>query len=194
MNILFLSGNEISVPLYTWLCTMEERVTMHHDKIDAAAVQTNHIDFIISYNYRHFIRPDVLECLPGRIINLHISLLPWNRGASPNLWSFIEGTPCGVTIHQIDEGLDTGDILVQQAASFDYEKDTLRSSYDALHCQIQRLFKKHWRDICGQNIPPKKQPSGGSFHRMADLDPYAKFLDYDDTIQIFLEKVKSVPK
>ena len=48
------------------------------------------------------------------LINLHISYLPYNRGSYPNYWSFKENTPNGVSIHHIDDGIDTGPVLVQK--------------------------------------------------------------------------------
>jgi len=73
--------------------------------------------------------------------------LPWNRGANPNFWSFVEKTPKGVTIHKIDEGLDTGPIILQKEIEIDDRKNTFRSSYEVLHSIIQELFRKNYLDI-----------------------------------------------
>ena len=43
-----------------------------------------------------------------------MSFLPYNRGSHPNFWSFIDDTPKGITIHEIDEGADTGNIVFQK--------------------------------------------------------------------------------
>ncbi len=40
--------------------------------------------------------------------------LPFNRGAHPNFWSFMEKTPSGVTMHEINSGIDKGKIIVQK--------------------------------------------------------------------------------
>ena len=67
----------------------------------------------------------MLDQINYRAINLHISYLPWNRGADPNLWSAV-GMPKGVTIHYINDGFDTGDILFQKAILFvEYFKNVL---------------------------------------------------------------------
>lgn len=89
--------------------------------------------------------------MQGQIFNLHISLLPYNRGASPNFFSFIENTPKGVTIHQIDEGLDTGPILAQKELFFDESKETFASGYEKLILEIQMLFKENWSSISDKN-------------------------------------------
>lgn len=89
--------------------------------------------------------------MQGQIFNLHISLLPYNREASPNFFSFIENTPKGVTIHQIDEVLDTGPILAQKELFFDESKETFASSYEKLILEIQMLFKENWSSISDKN-------------------------------------------
>ncbi len=89
--------------------------------------------------------------MQGQIFNLHISLLPYNREASPNFFSSIENTPKGVTIHQIDEGLDTGPILAQKELFFDESKETFASSYEKLILEIQMLFKENWSSISDKN-------------------------------------------
>ncbi len=64
--------------------------------------------------YGHILKPDLLA-LPRRgMINLHPSLLPELRGAAPVEWAILNGlTHTGVTIMQMDEGLDSGPILLQ---------------------------------------------------------------------------------
>jgi methionyl-tRNA formyltransferase len=124
-------------------------------------------DFIISYGYRHIIKNDILERFPNKAINLHISYLPYNRGADPNLWSFLEDTPKGVTIHLLDKGLDTGDILAQETVP-DFPDDTLRTMYDRLSRTIEDLFNRSWPDIRAGVMKATPQPSGGSSHRLKD--------------------------
>ena len=103
------------------------------------------IDFVVSYGYRHILKKALLDNFFNRAINIHISLLPWNRGAEPNLWSFLENTPRGVTIHYIDNGIDTGHILVQQEVKFVLDETlTLKTSYNKLNEVANELFKKYW--------------------------------------------------
>ena len=82
---------------------------------DGIIEDTESFDLAISFGYRHILKGDVLHNDKCPIINLHIGFLPYNRGADPNFWSFYAGTPSGVTIHLIDEGIDTGDIFFRQA-------------------------------------------------------------------------------
>ena len=56
----------------------------------------------------------ILEMTPYGCVNVHASLLPKYRGAAPIQWSIIEGeTVTGVTTMQMDEGVDTGDMILK---------------------------------------------------------------------------------
>ena len=77
------------------------------------------IDLVVIFNYRHVLKKEILRNLKRPAINLHISYLPYNRGCHPNFWSFIENSPKGVTIHEVDKGLDTGPILEQEVIDID---------------------------------------------------------------------------
>ena len=132
-------------------------------------------DLIVSYGYRHILRPTVLDWVSGAAINLHISLLPWNRGADPNLWSFLEDTAAGVSIHYVDAGVDTGDLIGQREVRFNGE-ETLRSSYERLQLEIQDLFCELWAEIRAGRAPRTPQPSGGSYHRSSDKAPFGHLL------------------
>lgn len=168
MKVLFLTNNVISHDLYKWLKELEKVVILYEDKLNLDFIEKIKPDFIISYNYRYIIKHDIIDYMGSKIINLHISLLPWNRGVSPNLWSFIDDTPKGVTIHLIDQGLDTGDILVNKEIYFIDEEETLASSYSKLHQEIQILFRNNWDNIKNQILQPVKQTGAGSSHNLND--------------------------
>ena len=138
------------------------------DPIDTEYLQTHSVEFAVSYRYRHIIQKAVIDNLNGNIINLHVSFLPWNRGADPNLWSFLEDTPKGVSIHYIDEGIDTGDIIAQKELLFNNDAETLASTYKKLNDEILELFKMYWEPIINGNTDRKKQMQTGSFHKISD--------------------------
>jgi len=169
MKILYLGPPKPEIQKYLQsfgdeVITCEEPLVRGMEILDG-------VDFIISFGYRHIIRQDLIEVFPSRIVNLHISLLPWNRGADPNLWSFLENTPKGVSIHFIDEGVDTGHLLAQREVAV-FEDDTLRSSYERLAKEMVSLFRNEWPNIRDGRIPPVPQCSGGTYHRTMDRIPY----------------------
>ena len=168
MRVLVLTNNSVSLPLIKWLGERED-VTVREENITPSDLQAMRPDRIISYAYRHILEQKVIGILPGNFINLHIALLPYNRGADPNAWSFLDGTPSGVTIHLIDAGIDTGPILLQRAVAFDEARDTLAGTYFALHAEIQNLFIENWVAVRNGAIAPKRQAPGGSYHRSEEL-------------------------
>jgi methionyl-tRNA formyltransferase len=173
MNVLLLGPKRQE--LIDFLIGCGERVNCTEEKIGLKDPYLQEADFLISYGYRHIIKKEILNQFLRKAINIHISLLPWNRGADPNLWSILENTPKGVTIHYLDEGLDTGDILVQEQTEFSQE-DTLRTSYSKLSQIALSLFKRYWIHIKDGTIKPKPQSSGGSYHRLQDRTHYEHLL------------------
>ncbi|CAK0761940.1 hypothetical protein CCP3SC5AM1_20062 [Gammaproteobacteria bacterium] len=127
--------------------------------------------------------------MPLKAVNLHNSYLPWNRGADPNFWSFIEDSPKGVTIHYLDEGLDTGDIIIQKEVTFKSDNETLATTYEKLQSAIQELFKCHWEKIKTGDCDSRKQKGKGSFHKLKDKECLSHLLaDGWNTRISFLEE------
>ena len=122
---------------------------------------------VVSHGYRRILREH--QIADGRVINLHISLLPYNRGADPTLWSVLEGTPAGVTIHYIDPGVDTGDVIAQQEVAFD-DEDTLKTAYDKLQDALLDLFRRTWPEISAGTNPRHPQTGEGTSHRVKDRE------------------------
>lgn len=186
-KVLFL-GPEDS-PLIDWLREQNEQVIQRTSRISPQLVERLGCAFLVSYGYRHVIGETTHTLFPNRAINLHISYLPWNRGADPNLWSFIEDTPKGVTIHHLDRGLDTGDIIAQEELAFDIDEDTLATSYEKLHGAIQNLFKQYWPAIKNGTAPRHKQVGRGSSHRSKDKEALSHLLTdgWNTKISVFYE-------
>lgn len=169
---VLLLGGPPAPDLARWLREQGEEVIYTEKTISSVEVARLQPDLIVSYNYKYILPKEIIE-LPGfGAINLHISYLPWNRGAHPNVWSFLDDTPKGVTIHYIDEGIDTGDILFQKLVYFDETKETLKSSYEKLHLAIQDLFKENWEKIKIGAVTPMKQIEQGTLHYVKDAAKY----------------------
>ncbi|MBQ8708763.1 MAG: hypothetical protein IJ523_11805 [Succinivibrionaceae bacterium] len=168
-RILLLSGNPNAGAFGERLSQAGCDVASFHQELAADDLAELKPDLTVSYNYRHIISPRTIEAADGRIVNMHISMLPWNRGASPNLWSIIDNTPRGVTIHRIDAGLDTGEIILQRQLEFDENRETLSSSYDALQKAVTDLFLANLAMFASGIIASRPQPQGGTCHRRKDL-------------------------
>lgn len=75
-------------------------------------------DLVVVVAYGRILPPELLHIAPLGCINLHVSLLPKYRGSAPIQWAVLNGdAETGVTIMQLDEGCDTGDILMVERAA-----------------------------------------------------------------------------
>ncbi|MBN2210653.1 MAG: hypothetical protein JW709_04580 [Sedimentisphaerales bacterium] len=79
------------------------------------AIQKAKPNLIISVSMNQIVKKDILELPPQRCINVHCAPLPRYGGMSPYIWALANNEDhSAATIHYMDEGLDTGDILVQE--------------------------------------------------------------------------------
>jgi folate-dependent phosphoribosylglycinamide formyltransferase PurN/RimJ/RimL family protein N-acetyltransferase len=174
-KILFL-GEETN-PVYNWLLEKNEYVTCNSEILKYQYIQKNKFDFIISYGYKYIIKKNILEFFKNSAINLHISLLPYNRGANPNFWSFVDNTPKGISIHYMNEYIDKGDIIVQKEIEMDPANETLKSSYEKLNFDIQNLFYENWEKIKNNKIKAFKQSSKGTYNSLNDYNKAKHFIN-----------------
>jgi methionyl-tRNA formyltransferase len=156
---LFLGYTSKETDIIDFLRKKNFIVSEHRNKSLSFSL-TKKYDLILSYGYTKIIKKNIIENLKRPIINFHISYLPFNRGANPNFWSFKDKTPKGVTIHEIDVGIDTGDILFQKKINFLIKKNTsLKDTYVILRNQIEKLFKKNFNSIISGKYKKIKQIS-----------------------------------
>jgi methionyl-tRNA formyltransferase len=135
-----------------------------------SAIQRLEPDIAVSVFFGYILRPSLLRLPPAGCINLHPSLLPYNRGAHPNVWSIIEGTPAGVTLHYIDAGVDTGDIIAQRQVEIE-PVDTAETLYHRLEQACIHVFSSAWPLVRAGKAPRIKQPScAGTCHRARDVE------------------------
>lgn len=123
----------------------------------------------ISALFGYILHREFLNSMPAGCINIHPALLPYNRGAYPNVWSLVERTPAGVTVHYMDEGVDTGDIIAQREVAVD-PIDTGKSLYRKLEQNAVDLFKETWPLIRSGRAPRIAQKEGrGTSHSARDV-------------------------
>lgn len=98
-----------------------------------------HVEYIILAGYMRLIGPTLLKPFENRIINIHPSLLPAFPGKDA-IGQALEAnaTESGVTIHFVDEGMDTGPIIAQQAVKLNKEetKDSLQKKIHAIEHEL----------------------------------------------------------
>lgn len=126
-------------------------------------------DVCVVIAFGQILPKEILEMTPYGCINVHASLLPSYRGAAPIQWAVIRGEKIsGVTTMQMDEGLDTGDMLEKTEIILD-EKETGGSLHDKL-AEAGAKLCVHTLDklVQGDLTPQKQGESPTEYARMLD--------------------------
>lgn len=126
-------------------------------------------DVVIVVAYGKILPKDFLEFAKHGCINIHGSILPEYRGAAPIQWSVLDGKEfAGVTSMQMNEGLDTGDILLVEKTKIE-ENETSGDLYERLTVLGADVLLKTLEAIKTNSLNPQKQDDSKS--------SYAKMLD-----------------
>lgn len=116
------------------------------------------------------IGPEILSIPASGFVNTHPSLLPYNRGKHYNFWALVENAPFGVTLHRVDEGVDTGCIIAQQSIPYTWE-DTGASLYAKAQTAMLALLKATYHQLRQPEFHSTPQAAHqGSFHKASELN------------------------
>jgi len=150
-----------------------DRVFNAPDLRDSATVDriaNLNADIGFSSYFGYILRAKMIDLFPYGIVNLHPALLPSNRGSNPNIWSIVDGTAAGVTMHYIDEGIDTGDIIDQRIVDVE-PVDTGESLYSKLESAAVQLAMGVWPGISsGESTRTPQTNEDMTEHRTGDVD------------------------
>ncbi len=134
------------------------------------ALKSMGLDLILLAWWPYIIRKSLIQIPRMGCLNFHPSYLPYNRGKHYNFWTIVEDVPFGVTLHWVNEGIDSGDIAFQSVIEKSWE-DTGETLYHKAQKEIVRLFKEKFFEIKRGNIPRIPQNlSNGSFHKSDELE------------------------
>lgn len=131
-------------------------------------IRSTEADVIVVAAFGQLIPKSILEMKRYGCINVHGSLLPKYRGAAPIQWAVIDGEKeSGITIMQMDAGLDTGDMLLKAAIPLS-PKETGGSLFDKLSALGASLCVEALEKLEAGSLKPEKQGESPT--------PYAKML------------------
>src|SRR4051812_43091414 len=118
-------------------------------------------DLIVVTAYGQILPKAILEVPQFGCLNVHTSLLPKYRGAAPIQWAILDDEPeTGVTIMQMDAGMDTGPMLAQEKSPISAD-DTSESVYARLSDLGARLLVRTIPEYASGRIQPSPQPEDG---------------------------------
>lgn len=172
MKILVLGYSPKKTKIFKFLKKYNSDFKISYLKKKTNSSFLKKFDLVISFGYRYILKKKDLKNLNRPIINLHMSYLPYNKGSHPNFWSFIENTPSGISIHEIDHGVDTGKIIFQKKINFNYKKNpklNFRQTYNFLFKELEFFFLKKIKSIISGKYKCYKQKHKGTMHYKNDL-------------------------
>ncbi|WP_027186544.1 GNAT family N-acetyltransferase [Desulfovibrio inopinatus] len=166
MNVLLLTGAPRSSRIHDFLSSQCDSLDVSSDVLVLDDLIKKNIDYMVCHGYPHILRPEVTQAFHRRIINLHNTYLPWGRGMMGNVWSYFEDAPKGVSLHFIDAGVDSGEIIHRRSIPLGLD-ETLQSSWNILMDALEELFIAQWPTIVSGQFLPVSQSSLrelGSYH------------------------------
>ena len=120
-------------------------------------------------------------------LNLHPSLLPYGRGPVPHIWTIVERTGIGVSLHAVDRSIDGGPIVAQRPVPIDYDAHTLTSAFELLRIHGALLLSENMSKIYSGKLTTAPQVGPSSRHTLRDQRCIQDIVD--DNLKIPLSKL-----
>lgn len=156
-----------------------------------AALREYEADIFVVAAFGQILSKEILDMPRYGCVNIHASLLPKYRGAAPIQWAVIDGEEeSGVTIMQMNEGLDTGDILMQEIVKLDV-KETGESLFDKLAVCGADLIVKALEEIEKGSLTPVKQDDSKSTYAKMLRKEFGR-LDFSQDAIVLERKIRGL--
>jgi len=137
-------AREAGVPTATFSLDCHES-REERDLVMATWLEEHGVELVVLAGYMHLLTEPFLLRFPDRIVNVHPSLLPAFPGAHAIRDAIAAGAdPTGVTVHYVDDGLDTGPVLAQEPVALE-PRATLEQR---IHAVEHRLLPRVVRELC----------------------------------------------
>ena len=161
---------------------------IRHNRIDSSeevitAIEDVMPDLLVVSSYRNIIPDNILKLARLGAINLHMAPLPKYRGVHPENWALINGEDwMGYTVHYLDSGIDTGDIIAQDRVPILPEDDILSLTYKISEAApkilievindigVGHIVRKTQDESQATYYPPRKPSDGLIDWSMQDTD------------------------
>jgi phosphoribosylglycinamide formyltransferase-1 len=139
-----LRARDAAIPTATFALDCHPDRT-ERDLVMAGWLEEHGVELVVLAGYMHLLTPPFLRRFPNRVINVHPSLLPDFPGPRPIEDALAAGVDAtGVTVHYVDEGVDTGPVIVQEAVPVE-PRETL---VDRIHATEHRLLPEVVMKLC----------------------------------------------
>ena len=157
------------------LCEQGFEVIVSPDPYDSDSIDNFAPDLILSSGYDRLLGPKTVQKYSQRIVNLHAAYLPWARGIGTTLFATMLRYPYGVSVHFINEGLDTGNLIARKLIRTEHD-DTLRTLYFKLLSATEELFFENFPKIVAG------QTNGVPQEELGDINTNRSRLQFESVI------------
>jgi phosphoribosylglycinamide formyltransferase 1 len=128
------------------------------DRAMADWLEGSGVSLVVLAGYMHVLTPAFLERFPKRVVNLHPALCPAFPGTHAIEEALAYGVRwTGVTVHFVDEGVDTGPIILQEPVQV-LDDDTLETLAERIHAVEHRLLTEAVRLCLDGRVRFQKRP------------------------------------
>jgi methionyl-tRNA formyltransferase len=152
-----------------------DRVVQLAGTLAGSGLDPADFDWTLCHGHEEPLPAETLVRARGRIAGLHLGLLPAVRGAQPLLWSLAEGVPGGVSLHYLDSGITTGDLIAQREAVLS-DAETLEAAQGRLRRAAEALFAAIWPELRRDRARRWVQPEGVAPRTARDLDALRRLM------------------
>ena len=120
-------------------------------------IKTFNCDLLVSMSYNQIFKKEIIQLTKNGIINCHAGKLPFYRGRNILNWVLInDEKEFGITVHFVDKGIDTGDIIIQDIFEIT-DSDTYKTLLELAYLECANLIYKGIKKIQSGDFERKKQ-------------------------------------
>ncbi len=180
--------NETDDGVHSWQQSLRKTAKDKEVRILTLAEAYDVADVFLSLEFDKIIRPANFRT--DRLYNIHFSLLPKYKGMYTSIWPILndEGVS-GVTLHEIDAGIDTGAIVDQRAFSIS-ENDRASDLYDNYLRHSYELFINNIKNlISGKTISKKQSPQRSTYYAKSSIDFKNLSIDLNQTAYVIKKQI-----
>ena len=156
--------------IYTYAKNNRIKVSIYGSNEYVNFISSNEFDTGFLIWWPKIISKELLTKAKNGFINTHPSFLPFCKGKHYNFWTLVKNCKFGVTLHYVDEGIDTGDIICQKAIEYDW-LDNGQTLFEKARSEMINLFKAFYPKYREDKISRIKQdPQKNSYHHSSEID------------------------
>lgn len=161
----------------------------HIKIIDFCDLENYYADFAVMIGFKRKVTPELLNKFT--FVNIHYSLLPKYRGLHSVAWALINGeNEIGYTVHEVDEGIDSGDIIYQYSKKVS-DSDTSWSIMSEFDKHVGENITTILRSYIDGNINTNKQNNSNVTY-VAKRNIYDCYIEWDKNCDYILNLIRAV--